>query len=50
MMLDYLGEHAAAERVRNAVYAVLREGKKLTGDLGGSAGTTELAEAIASRV
>src|SRR6266446_5051858 len=27
MMLDHLGEHEAAERVRNAVYAVLREGK-----------------------
>ena len=50
MMLDHLGEHAAADRVRNAVDAVLREGKKLTGDLGGTAGTTELAEAIASHV
>ena len=50
MMLDHLGEHAAADRVRNAVYAVLREGKKLTVDLGGTAGTTEIAEAIASRV
>src|SRR5258707_4618544 len=50
MMLDHLREHEAAERVRNAVYSVLREGKKLTGDLGGTAGTTEIAEAIASRV
>jgi isocitrate dehydrogenase (NAD+) len=50
MMLDHLGELAAADRVRNAVYAVLREGKKLTVDLGGTAGTTEIAEAIASRV
>jgi isocitrate dehydrogenase (NAD+) len=50
MMLDHLGEQAAADRVRAAVRAVLREGKKLTGDLGGTAGTTELAEAIASRV
>ena len=33
-----------------AVDAVLREGKKLTRDLGGTAGTTEIAEAIASRV
>src|SRR5918994_815681 len=44
MMLDYLGEQKAAERVRQAVHAVLREGKKLTRDLGGTAGTTELAE------
>jgi tartrate dehydrogenase/decarboxylase / D-malate dehydrogenase len=50
MMLDHLGEHEAADRVRGAVYAVLRDGRKLTGDLGGTAGTTEIAEAIASRV
>jgi isocitrate dehydrogenase (NAD+) len=50
MMLDHLGEHAAADKVRQAVHAVLREGKKLTADLGGTAGTTELAEAIATRV
>jgi isocitrate dehydrogenase (NAD+) len=50
MMLDHLGERAAAERVRKAVHAVLGEGKHLTRDLGGTAGTIELAEAIASRV
>ena len=50
MMLDHVGEHKAAERVRRAVHAVLREGKKLTRDLGGSAGTTEIAEAIAAKV
>jgi isocitrate dehydrogenase (NAD+) len=50
MMLDHLGERAAAARVRHAVDEVLREGKKLTHDLGGSAGTTSIAEAIASRV
>jgi isocitrate dehydrogenase (NAD+) len=50
MMLDHLGEHAAADRVRKAVHGALREGHKLTSDLGGTAGTTELAEAIASRL
>ncbi len=50
MLLDHIGETKAATRVREAVHAVLREGKKLTGDLGGTAGTTEVAEAIASRV
>ena len=35
---------------RKAVLAVLAEGKKVSHDLGGSAGTTEIAEAIASRV
>jgi len=50
MMLDHLNEQAAATRVREAVYAVLREGKKLTRDLGGHSGTTEVAEAIAAKV
>jgi isocitrate dehydrogenase (NAD+) len=50
MMLDHLGERDAADRVRHAVREILREGKKLTCDLGGSAGTTEIAEAIAARV
>ncbi len=50
MMLDHLGEEDAARRVRAAVHAVLAEGKKLTRDLGGTAGTTEIAEAIATRV
>ena len=50
MMLEHLGENEAARRVREAVYAVLAEGKKLTRDLGGTAGTTEIAEAIAARV
>jgi isocitrate dehydrogenase (NAD+) len=50
MLLDHIGETDAAARVRNAVNDVLREGKKITGDLGGKAGTTEVAEAIATRV
>jgi isocitrate dehydrogenase (NAD+) len=50
MLLDHLGEHDAADRVRGAVDTVLREGRKLTRDLGGTAGTTEIAEAIAARV
>jgi isocitrate dehydrogenase (NAD+) len=50
MMLDHIGETDAARRVRAAVHAVLTEGKHLTRDLGGKAGTTEIAEAIASRV
>jgi isocitrate dehydrogenase (NAD+) len=50
MMLDHLGEGEAGRRVRGAVHAVLRDGKVLTRDLGGSAGTTQIAEAIAARV
>jgi isocitrate dehydrogenase (NAD+) len=50
MMLEHLHELEAAARVRKAVLAVLAEGKKLSRDLGGTAGTTEIAEAIASKV
>lgn len=50
MLLDHIGEHEAAGRVRRAVNGVLTEGKKLTRDLGGTAGTTEIAEAIAGRL
>jgi isocitrate dehydrogenase (NAD+) len=49
MMLDHVGEIAAARRVRDAVHGVLAAGQKLTRDLGGRAGTTEIAEAIAAR-
>jgi isocitrate dehydrogenase (NAD+) len=50
MLLEHLGERDAARRVREAVNEVLREGKHLTGDLGGHAGTSEVAEAIAVRM
>jgi isocitrate dehydrogenase (NAD+) len=50
MMLEHLGEKDAARRVREAVLGVLAEGKALTRDLGGTAGTTEIAEAIAAKV
>jgi isocitrate dehydrogenase (NAD+) len=50
LMLDHIGEKEAAERVRRAVRAVLLEARKLTRDLGGTAGTTEIAEAIAGKL
>src|SRR5687768_6232792 len=37
MMLDYLGEQDACDRIRNALKAVIIEKKTLTPDLGGSA-------------
>lgn len=46
MMLDYLGEDKWAEQVENAVLTVLKEGKQLTPDLGGSSTTSEVTEAI----
>jgi len=46
MMLQHLGEYDAASRVAQAVNTVLKEGKSLTYDLGGSAGTDQMADAI----
>ena len=46
MMLRYLGENEEADRLDAAILKVLEEGKTLTGDLGGSANTFEMAEAI----
>jgi isocitrate dehydrogenase (NAD+) len=46
MMLRHLGEMETAARVENAVQKVLREGKQVTGDLGGKATTAEMTEAI----
>lgn len=46
MMLQYLGQREPAERVKRAVERVLTEGRHVTYDLGGSAGTREMAEAI----
>jgi len=50
LLLDYIDEKAAGDRVRHAVTAVLKEGKHMPKDLGGSASTSEVAEAIATRV
>jgi isocitrate dehydrogenase (NAD+) len=50
LLLDYIDERDAGNRVRHAVTAVLKEGKHLPRDLGGAASTTEVAEAIANRV
>jgi len=50
MMLEHLGENEAASRVMEAINAVLAEGRYLTYDLGGSAGTQEMADAIVRRL
>jgi isocitrate dehydrogenase (NAD+) len=48
MMLDHLGERAAADRIRSAVVKVLSERKTVTRDLGGTASTQEYATALVS--
>jgi 3-isopropylmalate dehydrogenase len=46
MMLRYIGENEAADRFDAAILKVLNESKTLTKDLGGSASTMEVTEAI----
>lgn len=46
MMLDHLGEEESAQRIRKAIHSVLRKGKALTPDLGGSANTNTFTEVI----
>ncbi|NLA05788.1 MAG: isocitrate/isopropylmalate dehydrogenase family protein [Firmicutes bacterium] len=50
LMLRHLGEAAAAGRIEKAVAGVLEEGKMLTYDLGGSAGTAAMGRAIAEKI
>src|ERR1700686_3001752 len=46
LMLRHLGEHDAATKIRNAIDEVYRDRTKLTRDVGGTAGTSEFADAI----
>ncbi len=46
MLLRYISETEAANRLRDAIEAVYAEGKHLTRDVGGTAGTNELTDAV----
>ena len=46
MMLDHLGESSAAKRIEAALEQVHREGKHITKDVGGAAGTNEFTDAV----
>jgi len=50
LMLRYLGEKEAADRVEKAVWAVLAAGEALTGDLGGKATTQQYTEAVLAAI
>jgi tartrate dehydrogenase/decarboxylase/D-malate dehydrogenase len=50
MMLDHLGETAAAEAVEQAVRATLAAGAQLTADLGGRATTAEVGAAVIAQL
>jgi isocitrate dehydrogenase (NAD+) len=50
LMLRHLGYADVAERVEGAVRSVVAEGRTVTSDLGGSAGTREFADAVIDRL
>ena len=50
MLLRHLSEEATAHRVERAVKTTLAEGKHLTQDQGGSAGTGEFTETVVSHL
>ena len=50
LLLRHIGEQAAAERVEDAIRSVIAEGQTVTYDLGGSAGTSDFADAIVARL
>src|SRR5919198_4423917 len=50
LMLRYIGERGAADRVEKAMLAVFEEGKVRTRDIGGTAKTAEFADAIIQKM
>jgi len=50
LMLKHMGEKDAADRIEKALADQIREGKDLTADLGGTAGTAEMAAALVERI
>lgn len=45
-MLDHMGFNQEAEKIRNSVQKVMKEGKFLTRDLGGKSSTSEYVKAL----
>ncbi|MER3429026.1 MAG: isocitrate dehydrogenase (NAD(+)) [Pyrinomonas sp.] len=50
LMLRYINEREAADRIQKALFDVLREGKVRTRDIGGTASTAEFADAIIAKL
>jgi isocitrate dehydrogenase (NAD+) len=46
LMLNHLGEQSAAQRIEKALIKVYKEGKHVTKDVGGKAGTQEFTDAV----
>ena len=50
MMLRYLNENAAADKIENAVIETIKGGTEVTADLGGKLGTKEFADALIAKI
>lgn len=50
LMLEHIGDARNANRIRASIYDVLHSGCSLTADLGGTATTTQFADAIISKL
>ena len=50
MMLEFLGQPAAATSLETAVLAVLSDGRELTPDLGGGGTTSTVTDAVLQRM
>ncbi|MDR2623717.1 MAG: NAD-dependent isocitrate dehydrogenase [Methanobrevibacter sp.] len=50
MMLNYLDEQKSARLLNSAIFDVLKEGKRLTPDMGGNSSTMEMAKEVKSKL
>lgn len=50
LMLDWLGEPELGQKLESAIATVIREGESRTYDMGGTASTLEVAEAVACKI
>jgi isocitrate dehydrogenase (NAD+) len=50
LMMEYMGELKVARRMEQAILGVLEEGRHITGDLGGTAGSVEFTDALVDKL
>jgi isocitrate/isopropylmalate dehydrogenase len=50
MLLDHTGDTERANRIRRALEGTIREGKTVTRDLGGTATTDQVTDAIIAKL
>ncbi|MCA2989268.1 MAG: NAD-dependent isocitrate dehydrogenase, partial [Gemmatimonas sp.] len=50
MMLEHIGDRDNATRIRDAFESTIREGRVLTRDLGGTAGTDAFTDAVIAKL